>query len=67
MGGRGRRPQQAVDAHANAEAIAHRLNVYIARAKVDCPLQEVVDRAHHRRAAREIAEAVDALLDGAWS
>ena len=64
---RGNRSQQAVDAHAHIETIAHRFDVNVARPKVDRFFQEIVDGAHDRRAAGEVAQAVDAFFGGAGS
>ena len=61
MSRRGDRSQQTVDAHANSEPIAERLDVNVARAQFDRPFDEVVDRAHDRRAAREVAQIVDVV------
>ena len=57
-----KRSQQAVDAHPHREPVPHRFDVDIACAHVHGFLDEVVDGAYHRRAAREIAEAVNALI-----
>ena len=56
------RAQQAVDAHAHDEAGAKRLDVNVAGAQLDRALQQVVERAHHRRAAGEIAQALDIVV-----
>ena len=60
--GAGDGAQQAVDAHADGEAGARRLDVDVAGAQVDRLLDQRVERPHHRRAAREIAQVVEALL-----
>ena len=60
--GGGDLPQQAVDAHAHHEPGAKRLDMDVAGAQLDGLLQQIVDRAHHRRAAGEIAQALDVVL-----
>ena len=59
---RGDRAQQAVDAQANHEPGAERLDVDVAGAQLDGALQHVVERAHDRRAAGEIAQAFDVVV-----
>ena len=54
--------QQAVDAHAHHEPGAERLDVDVAGAQLDRALEQIVDRAHHRRAAGEIAQAFDVVV-----
>ena len=61
-GRRRHRAQQAVDAHAHHEPGAERLDVDVAGAQLDRALQQVVERAHHRRAAGEIAQALDVVV-----
>ena len=59
---RRQRAQQAVDAHAHHEPGAERLDMDVAGAQIDRALQEIVERAHHRRAAGEIAQALDVVV-----
>jgi len=47
--------------------IAHRFDVYVACSKLDCFFHKVIDRAYDRRAAGEVTQAIDALLDDAGS
>ena len=61
-GRRRHRAQQPVDAHAHHEPGAERLDMDVARAQLDRALQQIVDRAHHRRAARKIAQAFDVVV-----
>ena len=61
-GRRRNRPQQAVDPHADHEPSVKGLDVNVARAQFDRLFQEIVDRAHHRRAAGEIAQAFDVVF-----
>ena len=60
--GGGDRAQQAVDAHAHDQAGAERLDVDVARAQLHRPFEQVVDRAHDRRAAREVAQVFDIVV-----
>ena len=60
--GRRHRAQQAVDAHPHHEAGAKRLDVNVAGAKLDRALEQIVERAHHRRAAGKIAQALDIVV-----
>ena len=55
-------PQQAVDPHADDEAGEKRLDMDVARAQLDGLFQEIVDRAHHGRAAGKIAQAFDVVV-----
>ncbi len=61
-GGRGHRPQQPIDPHADDKARQKRLDVDVAGAQLDCLFQEIVDGAHHGRAAGEIAQAFNIVL-----
>ena len=61
-GRRRHRAQQAVDAHAHHEPGAERLDVNVAGAQLDRALEQIVERAHHRRAAGEIAQAFDVVV-----
>ena len=54
--------QQSVDPHAHHEAGAERLDVDVARAQLDRLFQQIVDGADDRRAAGEIAQAVDVVV-----
>ena len=56
------RAQQPVDAHAHDEPGAERLDVDVAGAQFDRALEQIVERAHHRRAAGEIAQALDVVV-----
>ena len=56
------RAQQAIDAHAHHEAGAERFDVDVGGAQLDRALQQIVERAHHRRAAGEIAQALDVVV-----
>ena len=61
-GRRRHRPQQAVDPHANHKPGGKRLDVNVAGAQFDGFFEQIVDRAHHRRAAGEIAQALDVVF-----
>ena len=54
--------QQAVDAEADGQPGAERLDVDIARAQLVGFFEEIAHRAHHRRAAREVAQALDVVV-----
>ncbi len=62
---RGRRrhcAQQAIDPHAHDEPGPERLDMDIAGAQLDGSFEQIVDRAHDRRAAGEIAQALDVVV-----
>ena len=61
-GRRRNRPQQSIDAHAHDEATLKWLDVNVARAQFDRLFKQIVDRPHHRRAAGEIAQALDVVF-----
>ena len=61
-GRRRHRAQQAVDPHANHEPGRKRLDVNVAGAQLDGFFEQIVDGAHHRRAAGEIAQALDVVF-----
>ena len=54
--------QQAVYAHPHGQSVAKRLDVNVAGAKLHRLFKEIVDCAHHRRAAGQIAQAIDAFV-----
>ena len=60
--GEGQRPQQTVNADTHENTAAQRLDVDVARAHLHRLLDEIVDGAHDRRAAGQIAKAVHALV-----
>ena len=62
VGRRGDRPQQAVDAHPHHEPGLKRLDVDVAGAQFDRFFEQIVDGADHRRAACEIAQALDIVV-----
>ena len=49
----------------NDESVAKRLDVNVAGPQLHGLFEQVVDRAHDRRAAREIAQALDVVLGAA--
>ena len=55
-------PQQPVDAQAHHEPRAKRLDMDVAGAQFDGFLEQIVDGAHHRRAAGKIAQALDVVV-----
>ncbi len=61
-GRRRHRPQQAVNPHANHQPGGKRLDVNVAGAQFDRFFEQIVDSAHHRRAAGEIAQALDIVF-----
>ena len=61
-GGRCDLPQQAVDPEAHGQPGLKGLDMDVAGAQLDGLFQEIVDRAHDRRAAGEIAQAFDIVL-----
>ena len=56
------RAQQSVDAHAHHEPGTERLDVNVGGAQLNRALQQIVERAHHRRAAGKIAQALDVVV-----
>ena len=54
--------QQPVDPHAHGEPGAERLDMDVAGAQLHRALEQIVEGAHHRRAARKIAQAVDIVV-----
>ena len=54
--------EQTVDPHAHHKAGAKRLDMDVAGAKLDRALEQIVERAHHRRTAGEIAQAFDIVV-----
>ncbi len=61
-GGRRDRPQQAVDAHADHQRRGERLDMDVAGAQFHRLFEQIVDGAHHRRTAGEIAQAFDIIF-----
>ena len=53
------------DAQASLQCIAGRLDVQIGRALLDGQAEQIVERPHDRRAAREITQIVEIILTGA--
>ena len=53
---------KAVDPHAHHEAGAERLDVDVGRAQLHRLFEQIVDGAHHRRAAREVAQALHVIV-----
>ncbi len=62
FGRRRHRAQQTVDAHAHSEAAAQRFDMDVAGAQLHRLFEQIVDGAHHGRAAGKIAQAVDAFV-----
>ncbi len=56
------RAQQSVDPHAHHEAVAERLDVDVARPQLHGLFEKIVDRADDRRAARQVAQALDVVV-----
>ena len=65
VGRRGGGSQQPVNTHAHVEPVAKRLDVDVARAQFDRFFDEVIDRAHDWRAARQIPQIIDVLVGAA--
>jgi hypothetical protein len=61
-GGRRDRPQQAVDPHPDRQPGVERLDMNVACAQFDRFFQKIVNGAHHRRAAGQIAQALDIVF-----
>ena len=62
VGRRGHGAQQAVDPHAHREAVAERFDMDVAGAQLHGLFEQVVDGAHDRRAAGEIAQTFDVVV-----
>ena len=54
--------QQAVDAQPHPQRAAERLDVDVGRAQLDGALEQLIDGAHHRRAARHVAQDVEVVV-----
>ncbi len=62
IGRRGHGAEQTIDPHAHHEAVPERFDVYIAGTELQGFFEQVVDRADHRGAARQIAETFNVVL-----
>ena len=56
------RAQKAVDAHADDQAAARRLEMDVAGVQLHRLVDQFVDRAHHWRAAGEVAQIVETVF-----
>ena len=56
------RAQEAVDAHADGQPAARRLEMNVAGVQLHRLVDQFVDRAHHGRAAREVAQIVETVF-----
>ena len=65
IGRRGHGAEQTIDPHAHHEAVAERFDMDIAGPQLHGFFEHVVDRAHHRSAAREIAQTFNIVVGAA--
>ena len=54
--------QHAVDAQANVQTAAERLDVDVGGAGIEAVEQQLVDKSHHRRAQRQVLEMLDVVV-----
>src|SRR6516225_9621928 len=59
---RGNIAQQTIDANAHLQRFAERLDMQIRGALLDRDAQQLVDRPHHRRPARQVAQVIEIVV-----